>query len=60
MPLIAIGCAEPKAPAEHRSERTHVRERGAEIGNARIDRSKGRQSSLRITPISFPWIRTEG
>ena len=51
---IAIGCAEPKATPEHRSERTHVRERGAEGGNARIGQSEGDQSRRRMTPMSFP------
>jgi hypothetical protein len=38
--LAAVGRVEPKATREHRSERTAVRERGAERGNARIDRIK--------------------
>jgi len=58
--LIVVGCAEPKAPPEHRSERTDVRERGAQGGNARIGQSEDDQSNRRMTPMSFPWIRTLG
>src|SRR4051794_40033840 len=58
--VSAVGCVEPKAPPEHRGERTYVRERGAEGGNARIGQSDGAQSRRRMTPINFPWIRTDG
>jgi hypothetical protein len=39
--LAPVRRAEPKALAEQRSERTHVRERAAEAGNARIGRITG-------------------
>jgi hypothetical protein len=52
--LIVVGCVELKAPPEHRSERTDVRERGAQGGNARIGQSEDGQSRRRMTPMSFP------
>lgn len=58
--VIAFDRGEPKAPGEHRSEGTAVRERGAQRSNARIARLERDQSRRRMTPINFPWIRTDG
>jgi hypothetical protein len=58
--LIGVGGIEPKAPPEHRSERTESRERGVDDRNGRIGQSEGDQSRRRMTPINFPWMRTLG
>ena len=60
MSLSAAQARRLQGADEQASERTPVRERVRGGGNAAGGRITGGQSRRRMTPISFPWIRTDG